>query len=347
MPHTTPPHTTPPPRRRQAGWLGPGLLVTAAFIGPGTILMASKAGASHGCDLLWTIVLATFGAIVLQHSAARLGILSGHGLGAAIRHSLRGTPWFPLIVALVLVAIGIGNAAYQTGNINGAVAGVCAISGISDNHATLAFSVVAALVILVGRDLCLRRILVSLVVLLSVTFLLTAMMTLPSLSAILQGLAVPMISVDHLSLIIGMIGTTIVPYNLFLHASASADAWTDESIDERLRRSARDTTLSIGLGGLVTASILLTAVTAFHERGESIESLTQIGEQLRPILGRYSHVAFCIGIIAAGLTSALTAPVATAYAVCGCMGWETNLSNWRFRGIALTVVVIGCLCGLV
>ena len=110
--------------------LGPGLLVTAAFIGPGTVTTASVAGASTGYALLWAIVFSIFATIVLQEMSARLGVVSREGLGEALRTTFDN----PLIkwgaVLLVIAAIGVGNAAFETGNITGAALGLETLSGV-------------------------------------------------------------------------------------------------------------------------------------------------------------------------------------------------------------------------
>jgi NRAMP (natural resistance-associated macrophage protein)-like metal ion transporter len=74
------------PRSALSG-IGPGLLVTAAFIGPGTVTTASRAGAAYGTSLLWAVAFSTLATIVLQEMAARLGLVTRQGLGEAIRGS--------------------------------------------------------------------------------------------------------------------------------------------------------------------------------------------------------------------------------------------------------------------
>ncbi|EMI43567.1 Nramp family divalent metal transporter [Rhodopirellula sp. SWK7] len=320
---------------------GPGLLVTAAFIGPGTVITASRAGTEFGCELLWTILLASVGTILLQSLAARLGIETGSGLSEAIRSTLFGTRWFMPTLVLILLAIGFGNAAYQTGNLTGAVVGV---TGLFGGSAKLWVAFLAAIVIALiglGKDRLLQRTLITLVCVLSVAFLITAAIALPPPSRILKGLFVPKVSTANLSLVVALIGTTIVPYNLFLHASRSATTWKDTPRDSALRLSRLDTVFSISLGGLLTAAILLTASSAFHDQGTKWDSPDQIAMQLRPTLGTLSGVTFALGLFAAGLTSAITAPLATAYAVCGCLGWSTQTDSPRFRGIAILVVLTG------
>lgn len=320
---------------------GPGLWVTAAFIGPGTVVTASKAGAGFGCELLWTIVLACVGTIVLQSLAARVGILSRHGLGESIRQSFAGSRWRSVIVALVVAAIGVGNAAYQTGNFTGAVAGIRSLSGSPDWVWLIVLVGITCTMIFTGGYRVVQFVLVGLVVLLSLSFLGAACWSMPPVSRLVDGLLIPRIRADRLTLILALIGTTIVPYNLFLHASRAATTWQHAEPSRAIRQSDWDTILSVSLGGLVTASILITADAAFCGTQRSWTSTRDIANQLEPTLGPASRVAFAIGLFAAGLTSSITAPMATAYAVCGCLGWTVSPTSWPFRTIATSVIFVG------
>lgn len=326
--------------------IGPALLVTAAFIGPGTVITASKAGTEFGCELLWTVLLASIGTILLQSLAARLGIETGGGLSEAIRSALKGSTWLLPTLVLIILAIGFGNAAYQTGNLTGAVVGVTALLGGSARLWVILLAAVVITLIGCGKDRLLQRTLITLVCFLSVAFLITAAMGLPSPGRILKGLLVPKVSAESLTLVVALIGTTIVPYNLFLHASRSATAWKDVPRESALRSARIDTMFSISLGGLVTASILLTASSAFYDQGVQWDSPEKIAMQLRPTLGTLSGFTFALGLFAAGLTSAITAPMATAYAVCGCLGWSTETDSRSFRGIAIVVVLIGAMAAV-
>ena len=330
----------PPPRPKRFR-LGPGLLVTAAFIGPGTVVTASKAGAERGCGLLWTVIFASIGAIVLQSLAARLGILRGQGLGESIREVWIDSPFLKIAVSLIVIAIGIGNAAYQTGNLTGAAIGIKSGVGGSAPAWVCLLMLGSSLVVLVGRYRILHRVLVALVVLLSLSFVTAATCAMPSFDRILRGAMVPRFHTDDLTLVLAMIGTTIVPYNLFLHASAAASTWSDDGVAESIRQSNWDTTLSVALGGIVTASISVTACTAFFDQQVPWTSTDNIAQQLQPTLGNFSSIAFAVGLFAAGLTSSITAPIATAYAMCGCFNWPADPSSLRFRCVAISVVGIG------
>ena len=321
---------------------GPGMLVAAAFIGPGTVTAASKAGAEYGFQLGWTVVFSVIATVVLQEMAARLGLVSRRGLGEAIR-SFSQRFWIRLgAVVIVSAAIGFGNAAYQTGNIVGAAVGLNLLAGGSVQFWAIVIGSVAFALLFSGRYRWLEVALIGLVLLMSLLFLVTAVLVRPSLEALAEGCLVPHIPSGSLLTVIGLIGTTVVPYNLFLHASSVCQKWPDsQSTDTALRESRLDTVSAVFLGGLITLAIMATAAATFHGHS-NLTTAAEMARQLEPLLGSSAaRIFFAGGLLAAGLTSAITAPLAAAFAVSGALGTDSNLRSWSFRCIWLTVLIAG------
>jgi manganese transport protein len=324
--------------------LGPGLLVTAAFIGPGTVTTASVAGASTGYAVLWAIVFSIFATIVLQEMSARLGVVSREGLGEALRTTFDNPAIKIGAIVLVVAAIAFGNAAFETGNITGAALGLETLSGISPQIWAVIVGIVAFAFLASGAYKIIERVLVVLVIVMSVVFIVTAIIVIrpADIGNILAGAIVPRIPEGALITVVALIGTTVVPYNLFLHASSVQEKWpesvpTHEALDE----SRMDTTISIVLGGIITVAILSTGAAAFYGTGTEIVDAGQMAEQLEPLLGAFAKYFFAIGILSAGVTSAITAPLAAAYATSGALGWGRDLRGWRFRAVWGIVLVVG------
>ena len=101
-----------------------GLIIAAAFIGPGTVTTASMAGANLGYALVWALVFSVFATYILQEMASRLGLVTGEGLSEAIVKISQNTYIKWLYIVLVCAAIGVGNAAYEGGNLTGAALGL-------------------------------------------------------------------------------------------------------------------------------------------------------------------------------------------------------------------------------
>jgi manganese transport protein len=320
---------------------GPGLLVAAAFIGPGTVTTASIAGAKFGFVLLWALLFSVLATILLQEMAARLALVTRRGLAETLRSSYRDSWLGTAAVILVVAAVGVGNAAYQAGNITGAAMGLESISGIGLNWWALLVGLLAGGLLASGTYPLIEKLLIGLVLLMSVVFLLTLVMVGPSLSGMLEGLLVPSLPPGSLLTVMALIGTTVVPYNLFLHASAVQEKWPEDvDVKQALHESRIDTSLSIGLGGLITLAILSTSAAAFFGSGVEF-SAVNMSRQLEPLLGAGAQHFFAAGLFAAGLSSAVTAPLAAAYAVCGVMDWPRDLRGKRFRQVWVTVLLCG------
>ena len=245
---------------------------------------------------------------------------------------------------LVVAAIAFGNAAFETGNITGAALGLETLSGISPQIWAVIVGIVAFAFLASGAYKIIERVLVVLVIVMSVVFIVTAIIVIrpADIGNILAGAIVPRIPEGALITVVALIGTTVVPYNLFLHASSVQEKWP-ESVPTReaLTESRLDTTISIVLGGIITVAVLSTGAAAFYGTGTEIVDAGHMAEQLEPLLGAFAKYFFAIGILSAGVTSAITAPLAAAYATSGALGWGRDLRGWRFRAVWGIVLVVG------
>ncbi len=321
--------------------LGPGLIVAAAFIGPGTVTTASKAGADFGFTLLWAIVFSVLAAMVLQEMCARLGVVSREGLGEALRTTFDNKAVKVGAIVLVIGAITVGTAAFEGGNLTGAALALNAVFGGSQALWASLVAVLAAGLLATGSYRTVERVLVWLVVLMGVVFLVTAIMVSPNIGDMLAGLA-PTVPDGSTLTVIALIGTTVVPYNLFLHAASVQDKWgEDVPTDQAVAEAKLDTRLSVGLGGLVTIAVLTTAAAALFSTGRGVESAADMAAALEPLLGESAKYFFAFGLLAAGITSSVTAPLAAAYATAGAFGWKRDLADRKFKAIWALIIAIG------
>lgn len=318
-------------------YFGPGTLVTAAFIGPGTVTVCTLAGAEHGYALLWALAFSVLATLVLQEMSARLGWATQDGLGSAIRetftHGWRKLTFF----ALILGAIVVGNAAYQAGNIGGAVLGIEAVLG-GFRWWPLVLGGLAFAVLYAGRYRLLLQLLVGLVLFMSISFVLTAAMLRPDPIAIFAGLLPGGLDSASIMTVIGLVGTTVVPYNLFLHAASVPEKWGPDSALGDVRR---ESAVAILLGGLISISIVVVAAAAFWQTGSTIHTAADMAVQLEPLLGSWSRTLMGLGLFAAGISSAITAPLAAALAARELFDWPRGLREGGFRAVWIGVLVTG------
>lgn len=316
--------------------IGPGVLIAAAFIGPGTVTACTLAGVSFGYALLWAMLFSVLATILLQEMAARLGIVTQKGLAQVIKEVLRAK-WLRLVVLfLIIFAILVGNAAYEGGNISGAVLGMEAIFGNELNTLyPFIIGLVAFALLWLGNYKTLERTFVFMISLMSVSFIITAIITKPNIVELFKGLLVPTFPQESILTIIALIGTTIVPYNLFLHASLVSEKWKSKA---DLKDVKWDTILSIGLGGIVSMTIIVAAAAAPLEK---VSNAMDLAMGLEPLFGNAARYFMGIGLFAAGITSSITAPLAAAYVTKSCFGWDATLKDQRFRAIWIVILLVG------
>lgn len=314
--------------------------MAAAFIGPGTVTTATLAGANFGLALLWALLFSTLATIVLQEMSARLGVVTGLGLGEAVRRRF-ARPFLRLgSIVLIIAAIVVGNAAFEMGNLLGAALGIEAALAGRTRLWALGIAVVAAALLWTGSYRLLEKVLTGLVALMAVVFVVTAVVVFPPPGELLRGLFVPRLPDGALLFTVALIGTTVVPYNLFLHASTVRERFQGAG---RLGAARRDLVLSILVGGGVSMAILVTSAGTIHQTGVEIAGAPEMARQLEPVLGAWAGAFFAVGFFAAGMTSSITAPLAAAYATAGALGWERDLRSPRFRGVWALVLAAGTL----
>lgn len=316
--------------------IGPGAIITASFIGPGTVTTATRAGASYGYAILWAVVFSIIATIILQEMSARLGIITQQSLGDAVREQFTkpilkfGSMWF------VIIAIMVGCSAYIAGDLIGTSLGLTTLTGIPENVLGPIVGVIILILGLSGSYKLIEKVMIGLVVIMSLTFITTMVVAQPDLGEIFKGAFVPAIPDGSILTIIALIGTTVVPYNLFIHSSTVQGRWNQP---HHLKESRWDIIISIGLGGLITAAILITSATLM--RGVEVENVAAMSIQLEPLLGSWAKVFMSIGLFAAGLSSAIASPLGAAITISSVLNWENGMKDKRYKMVFVAVMIIG------
>ena len=322
--------------------IGPGVLIAAAFIGPGTVTLCTVAGASFGYSLIWAIVLSIFSTIVLQEMSLRIGLITNMNLAQVIRINIKSKFLNRLLLILIISSILIGNAAYEAGNITGASLGISAIlNSQSINYIPIFTGLMAFIILYQGDYKVLERSLVFLVLIMSISFFITAIITKPDINALINGVITPKINSNNLTIILGLIGTTVVPYNLFLHSSLVSEKWNSLN---KLKVARFESFFSIIIGGLVSLSIIITAASV---NNKDVNGVIDLAKGLEPLYGNFAIYFLGIGLFASGITSSITAPLAAAYVAKSCFGWQDSLKSRKFRAIWIIILIIGVLVSMV
>jgi Mn2+/Fe2+ NRAMP family transporter len=313
-------------------------VLAAAFIGPGTVTTAATAGSRFGLGLLWTLGFSVVACVVLQEAAARVTVVSGMDLGQAIRARFHGRAGGWPILALVLGTIVLGCAAYQAGNILGAVAGASLGLPFPPAVWTLAVGLSAFAVLWLAASRTVARALGVVVAVMGMAFFSAAFVLRPGPMEIARGLIVPSLPEGSALLVVGLIGTTVVPYNLFLGSGLARG------------QSLRDIRFGIGvavvLGGLISMAVVVVGTAV-----DGPFTYRALADALAERLGAWASGLLALGLFAAGLSSAVTAPLAAALTARGLLSgdrgdlWDERSA--RFRSVWVGVLLTGVVFGLI
>jgi manganese transport protein len=303
-------------------------VISAAFIGPGTVTTAVTSGSQFQTHLLWAVVFATLACIVLQEASARIVIASGLNFGQALESKF-GTKngfWIKWIVAGPVL---LGCAAYEAGNILGAVSGLSILFEGDGKIYTIIITLTAGFVLWHGGNRWISTIMTVLVGLMGVAFLLLAMEGDFIFSDLLKSSVIPSIPGGSEWLTLALVGTTIVPYNIFI-GSAISKGHTISLMRIGL-------TISVLIGGLITAWIMLagTMVGNFSSFGE-------LATLFQNKMGAIGSLALGLGLFAAGFSSAITSPYAASLIASTVFGAEKkSVVRFAWMSVLLTGFAFG------
>lgn len=312
--------------------IGPGMLVTGAFIGTGTITTSTVAGTNNGYTLLWaSVTLAVIMTIILQEMSARLSLSTGLSLAELIRTKLG--LWASIIAVLAIVG---GNSIYSVGNLAGVE---LALGGFIEGVPGVAWMFIVTLIywglLIIGKYSLIEKAITILVVLMGLTFLINMFYVQPDYSEVIVGLTVPKFEMTDIMLVLGLIGTTVVPYNLYLHSSAIIEKKWHKKPKHNLKIMRIDTIFPIFIGGIVTMSVGVVAATVLNplhvSEGLEIQGAGEMALTLKPFLGNAAYALFSIGLFAAAVSSMPMAALSAAYVFTESFGLSSDIKSTPFR----------------
>ena len=320
--------------------IGPGTLVTAAFIGPGTITTCIRTGLEDRYALLWAVVFATISTIILQSTSARIGIITHKGLGENIHSAFQSRIMKYIAIILVFLSIMIGNCAFETGNITGVIIGLQMLCpSVSRLLCSIIICLGSIFLICIFKFEIVQFFLSCCVFLMSVIFVILAGASHPGVHEILDGIDTVSFGDGGLMNVLGLIGTTIGPYGLFLHSFAASQKWTKP---EEISDSNFDTIVSISIGGIITAAIIIVAAASLEpEMNITVSYISDLTDSIISKWGSWTKYLLSVGLVLAGFSSCLTAPMGAAVATLGICDAPVDFSKIKTKLLASFVVLIG------
>ncbi len=299
--------------------LGPGIITGNVDNDANGIATYSVAGATFGYRLLWTLILSTFILAVVHDMVTRMGATTGKGLADLIRERFRVR--LTVFVMFILVLVNWGN---TLGDFAG-IAGAMEIFGVSRYLVVPVAAVLVWLLVVRGSYRFVERMFLGAVVI-YVTYVISAVLGRPPWGQVLREAVTPSFQFDrrYLTLVTGLIGTTVAPWMQFYQQAAIVDKGLGEA---DIRYARWDTYLGVVSLNIVAFFIVVACGATLFVRGVSITSAADAAAALRPLAGPYAAGLFALGLLNASLFSVAIIPLSTAYAVCEAFGWEAGLDR--------------------
>jgi NRAMP (natural resistance-associated macrophage protein)-like metal ion transporter len=331
--------------------LGPGLVTGAADDDPSGISTYSVAGASFGYSFLWTALLSFPLMAAVQLMCARLGMVTGRGLGGAIR--LRYSRWVLWPACVLLIVANVFNIGADLGGMANAME---MGTGIPSYYWTPFFALlITGLLIWTSYNLIAR--VFKWLALVLFAYVITAFLARPDWSDVLRGTFVPHVewTRSYMSVLVGILGTTISPYLFFWQAAQEVEedrkhgkttvAQRRGSTNQELSGATEDVFTGMFFSNLVMFFIILTTAATLHAHGvKNIETAKQASEALRPLAGPGAYWLFTLGLIGTGMLGVPVLAGSCAYAIAEAASWKgASLSQKPGRAPGFYTVMAGAM----
>ena len=297
--------------------IGPGIITSNVDNDAGGITTYSLAGSEFGLRLLWIMLPITGALILIQEMSARMGVVSGKGLAALIREQFGAAVTFYLMICIVLT-----NLANTVAEFAGVVASLELFSVPRYYSAPLAAFLVWFLV-LKGSYKTVEKVFLGACVF-YVAYIVSGFLAKPDWGAVSREILTPRpdFSTAALTMVIGLVGTTIAPWMQFYLQAAVVDKGLSAQ-DYRIIRW--DVIVGSVTVSLIAFFIILVCAITIHAHGIHIESAKEAALALVPLAGKYAADLFALGLLNASLFAASILPLSTAYTVCEAFGWESSV----------------------
>lgn len=324
--------------KRIIAFAGPAYLVSVGYMDPGNWATDLEGGSRFGYALIWVILMSNLMAVLLQTLSARLGIVTGKDLAQACRAEYPGPVNY---VLWILCEIAI--AACDLAEVLGTILGLNLLFGLPLLWGALV-TLFDTFLLLAIQKLGIRRMetfILSLIAVIAGGFIVNLFLARPDWGAAVAGLS-PSLPHGSLYIILGIIGATVMPHNLYLHSALVQTRRVARTVDSKrqaCRYNLLDSAIALNAAFFVNAAILVLAAAVFYRQGIVVTEIQQADQLLAKLLGtRTASTAFGLALLAAGQSSTLTGTLAGQIVMEGFV--HIRLRPWVRRLITRSVALL-------
>lgn len=320
------------------GILGPGIITGSVDNDAGGITAYSIAGATYGYKLLWTLIPAFIVLLVVQEMNARMGIVTKKGLADLIRENFGVKITFFIFLGLIIA--DIGNTATEFAG----VAGSMQVFGISKYISVPLGAILVWFMVVKGTYKSSEKIFLIFSVFL-LSYIISAIMAHPNWNEIGTSIVKPSLDMNEnsLSMVIGIVGTTIAPWMQFYMQSSVIEKGIKI---EDYKFELWDVIIGCTITVVVAFFIIVACAATLHAKGISINEAKDAAVALKPLAGNFASEIFAFGLLVASIFSATILPLATAFYICEAFGFEAGIDKTmneapQFYILFTAIMVIG------
>jgi NRAMP (natural resistance-associated macrophage protein)-like metal ion transporter len=317
--------------------LGPGIITGSVDNDAGGITTYSVAGAVYGYRLLWTLIPSFVVLIVVQEMNARMGIVTGKGLADLIRENFGVRITF--FIFLGLVVADIGNTATEFAG----VAGSLSVFGVS-KYVSVPLAALAVWLLVVKGNYKIAERIFLLFSFCLLSYIVSAVLAKPDWQQIGMGFIQPEIHFEghYLSMVLGIVGTTIAPWMQFYMQSAVIEKRIKI---EEYKFALWDVIIGCIATVVVAFFIIVACAATLHVNGVTINEAKDAALALKPFAGALASQLFAFGLFVASVFAATILPLATAFYVCEAFGFEAGINKKlseapQFYALFATIILI-------
>jgi len=308
-----------------------------AYMDPGNYGTDIQAGATFNYGLLWTVWMANLMAMLLQYISGKLGIATGKDLPELVRESLRGSK---LDIYLNWIGAEAAAAATDLAEYLGTVIALNILFKVPLLYASLfgAADILILLALTSRRFRALEYFFMLFISIIAFGFLYEVRVTGMDFLAVVHSFAAPVFGSNSITLIVGIIGATVMPHALYVHSTLTKNkvvAGTPEERTRLLKLHTRESILAFIVAGMVNAAILIVSAVTFYPRFSNVSAVDQAYRIMIPMYGPLAAVIFALTLLCSGLASSTTGTLAGQAIMEGLLGTKINKT---FRRVVTRII---------
>ncbi|KAJ4700726.1 putative Metal transporter [Melia azedarach] len=342
--------------RKFLGFVGPGFLVSLAYLDPGNLETDLQAGANHRFELLWVVLIGLIFALIIQSLAANLGVSTGKHLSELCKAEypkyLKYCLW--LLAELAVIAADIPEVIGTAFALN--------ILFHIPVWAGVLLTGCSTLLLLGLQRYGVRKLellIAILVFIMAGCFFGEMSYVKPPAVDVLKGMFIPKLNGQGATGdAIALLGALVMPHNLFLHSALVLSRKVPSSvrgINDACRYFLIESGLALLVAFLINVAVVSVSGTVCSASNLSNDSMDRCSDitlnsasfLLQNVLGKSSSIVYAIALLASGQSSAITGTYAGQYIMQGFLDIKMRkwLRNLMTRSIAITPSLIVSIIG--